>query len=251
MAKKTAKRAGSYPGATREFASDSHKMAKKTAKRAAEETAVAVVEPAGYDWIHEKLWGMAVPIEECRLDPRNARRHTEDDLAATERALKKYKFIKPLARRPDGVIVIGNGRLTIARRLGWTHVPVIDVTGNEDDLTLLGLVDNRTGELAGWYGDRVNQLLEGRECGDFAPDMQGLLLSCEQNTANALRLASHVIEGCADDDEAAAGRGRSTSTGERRINYRIIISCHDDQQQQDLLTRFDAEGLAAKPANLG
>jgi DNA modification methylase len=85
-----------------------------------------------------------VPLETLQLDPANPRRIAEGDLDALERSMRQYGFVQPvIARTEDHVVIAGHQRLTAARRLGMSHVPVILVDLSSSQARALGLALNR------------------------------------------------------------------------------------------------------------
>jgi DNA modification methylase len=85
-----------------------------------------------------------VPIDDLRPDPVNARRMGEDELNALERSIRQFGFVQPIvARREDRVVIGGHQRLTVARRLGLTTVPVVYLDLSTEQARLLGLALNK------------------------------------------------------------------------------------------------------------
>ena len=62
-----------------------------------------------------------------RLIPhaRNARTHSEDQVAQIAGSIAEFGFINPVLVGDDGVIVAGHGRVLAARKLGLSDAPVI------------------------------------------------------------------------------------------------------------------------------
>lgn len=103
-----------------------------------------------------------VPIERLHPDPANPRRISDEELDALERSMRTFGVVQPvLARREDGVVIGGHQRLTAARRLGMTEVPVIWLDLDVARSRLLNLALNRIG------GTWDEQLL-ARLLGDLA-----------------------------------------------------------------------------------
>lgn len=108
-----------------------------------------------------------IDIEKLVLDPANARKHGEKNLESIKGSLAKFGQQKPIVVNKDNVVVAGNGTLTAARSLGWTHINVVrtDLTGA--DLIAFGLADNRSSELAEWDLDVLPDLLLSLQQEDF------------------------------------------------------------------------------------
>jgi ParB-like chromosome segregation protein Spo0J len=56
---------------------------------------------------------------------RNARTHSEDQVAQIAGSIAEFGFANPVLVGDDGVIVACHGRVLAARKLGFTEVPVI------------------------------------------------------------------------------------------------------------------------------
>jgi ParB-like chromosome segregation protein Spo0J len=63
----------------------------------------------------------------ARLKPyaRNARTHSEDQIAKIAASLIEYGWTQPILIADDGAVIAGHGRLLAAQRLGLSDIPVI------------------------------------------------------------------------------------------------------------------------------
>ncbi|WP_353429156.1 site-specific DNA-methyltransferase [Paracoccus denitrificans] len=88
-----------------------------------------------------------------RLVPyaRNARTHSEAQLAEIAGSIREFGFVNPVLIAEDGTIIAGHGRVLAARLLGMDAVPSIRLTGLSDSQRrALVLADNRIALNAGW-----------------------------------------------------------------------------------------------------
>ena len=88
-----------------------------------------------------------------RLVPyaRNARTHSEAQLAEIAGSIRAFGFVNPVLIAEDGTIIAGHGRVLAARLLGMDAVPSIRLTGlTESQRRALVLADNRIALNAGW-----------------------------------------------------------------------------------------------------
>ncbi len=66
-----------------------------------------------------------VPIDNVVPAAYNPREADETRLQLLGTSLKKLGFILPLFATPEGHLLSGHQRVTVARTLGCTHVPVV------------------------------------------------------------------------------------------------------------------------------
>jgi DNA modification methylase len=122
--------------------------------------------------------GLGLQIEHRPLDAlipyaRNARTHSEDQVALIAGSIREFGFTNPvLVDGADGIIA-GHGRVLAARKLGLTTVPVIELAHlSEAQKRAYVLADNRLAEQAGW--DREMLALEVADLADFGIDLATL-----------------------------------------------------------------------------
>jgi len=107
------------------------------------------------------LRALAVPISSLNLDPSNARKHDERNLAAIKGSLARFGQRLPLVVQKQGLIVrAGNGRLLAAKELGWTHVAAVVVDESEVEATAFAIADNQIASLAEWDDEALAKLLQ-------------------------------------------------------------------------------------------
>ena len=123
-------------------------------------------------WLADKIeqWPTA------RLLPyaRNARTHSDDQVAQIAASIAEFGFTSPILAGCDGVIVAGHGRLAAAQKLGLEIVPVVVL----DHLTptqrrALVIADNRIAENAGWDEAMLRIELESLQIEGFDVDLTG------------------------------------------------------------------------------
>lgn len=115
--------------------------------------------------IAEGLRGLAVEVGSLHADPANARKgHAVERIAAS---LRQYGQRKPIVvnRLQGNKVEAGNGTLSAARLLGWSHVAAVFVEDDAATATGFGIADNRTGDLSEWDFEALDLLL-----GSIDPD---------------------------------------------------------------------------------
>ncbi|WHQ72043.1 ParB N-terminal domain-containing protein [Methylorubrum extorquens] len=70
-----------------------------------------------------------VEVRTLRGYDRNARTHSDEQVAQLAAAIQRFGFTNPILADDDGVIIAGHGRMAAARRLNLDRVPCIRVTG--------------------------------------------------------------------------------------------------------------------------
>jgi DNA modification methylase len=96
------------------------------------------------------------PIARLIPSARNARTHSEAQIAEIAASIKAFGFSNPILVGADGDIVAGHGRLAAARQLGLAEVPVLVLSGlTEIQRRQLMLADNRIPLNAGWDAEML------------------------------------------------------------------------------------------------
>jgi ParB-like chromosome segregation protein Spo0J len=104
-----------------------------------------------------------VDIDSLRLDPDNARKHSDKNLDAIAGSLKRFGQRKPIVVTGANIVIAGNGTLEAARKLGWSQIVVAYVPADWsfEQARAYALADNRTAELGEWDNDKLAmQLIE-------------------------------------------------------------------------------------------
>ena len=82
---------------------------------------------------------------------RNARTHSEDQVAKIAASIKEFGWTNPILIDRDHGIIAGHGRLMAAKKLGLREVPTIELSGMTDvQKRAYILADNRLAIDAGW-----------------------------------------------------------------------------------------------------
>lgn len=92
-----------------------------------------------------------VPIGELVPYARNARTHSESQIAQIRASLREFGFVNPVLIDSDRNIIAGHGRVLAAQAEGMTEVPCVLVEHLTDaQRRAYILADNRLAELSGW-----------------------------------------------------------------------------------------------------
>ena len=102
-----------------------------------------------------ELW----PIERLRPYARNARLHSDNQIAVLAANMVKFGWTMPCLISDDGELIAGHGRIMAATQLGLSKIPVLRLSHlDEDHRRALRLSDNSVADMAEW--DELNLGLE-------------------------------------------------------------------------------------------
>lgn len=90
-------------------------------------------------------------VDELIPYARNAKQHSESQVAQIAASIKEFGFTNPILTDADNGIIAGHGRLMAAQKLGLDKVPTIELAHlSETQKRAYILADNKLAELAGW-----------------------------------------------------------------------------------------------------
>lgn len=186
--------------------------------------AAAAAEPQG---LPAYAYEEGVALDRLHTDPQNARVHGERNMQAIIGSLRAFGQVEALVvQRSSCQIIGGNGRYEAMRMLGWTQCRVAWVDLSDMAATKLGLMLNRTGDLAETNDDMLAALL------------------------NQLQRAGEDVTDGWSQDELDALTDDPPPVDDPVVNiveqYLVLVTCRDEAEQTELLERFEAEGLDAK-----
>ena len=143
---------------------------------------------------HIERW----PTEKLVPYARNARTHSEEQVAQIAASIVEFGFTNPILAGSDGVIVAGHGRLAAAQKLGLDTVPVVVL----DHLTptqrrALIIADNRIAENAGWDDAMLRIELQSLQEDGFKLDITGFDADA---LAEIMAGEETTVEGNTDED---------------------------------------------------
>jgi len=98
-----------------------------------------------------------VPIATLQANKRNARKHSESQVADLATSIKRFGFNNPIFIDGSNTIWAGHGRVMAAKKAGLTEVPCIRATNlSEAKLRAYALADNRIALNAFWDNDLLS-----------------------------------------------------------------------------------------------
>ena len=110
------------------------------------------------------------PLEALIPYARNARTHSDAQVAQIAASIREFGWTNPILVDGDNGVIAGHGRLLAARKLGLGTVPVIELAGlSEAQKRAYVLADNKLALNAGW--DEAMLRLEVGDLADLGVDL--------------------------------------------------------------------------------
>jgi DNA modification methylase len=114
------------------------------------------------------------PVDRLLPYVRNARTHTDEQVAQVAASMRQFGWTNPILVGSDNIIIAGHARLAAARKLGLVEVPVIVLDHlSEADRRALVLADNKIATNAGWDDEMLRVELESLKAADYDLDLVG------------------------------------------------------------------------------
>lgn len=105
---------------------------------------------------------------------RNARTHSESQIAQIAASIKEFGFLSPILIAEDNTILAGHGRLAAAQKLGLKQVPCVKENHlTETQRRAYIIADNRLSLNAGWDDEMLAIELSELQGVDFDLDLLG------------------------------------------------------------------------------
>jgi DNA modification methylase len=182
------------------------------------------------------------PVEKLIPFARNARTHSDEQVAQIAASIAEFGWANPILAGADGIIIAGHARLLAARKLGLTEVPVIVLDHlSETQRRALVIADNRLALNAGWDEEMLRVELESLREGEFDLDLLGFT---DEEIELLLQEPEEAATGNTDDDAVPeAPETAVTVPGDVWIlgNHRLLCG---DATQMEAVERVLAGGLA-------
>lgn len=186
--------------------------------------------PAAPPWPAETVerW----PVDRPRPSPRNARTHSDEEVAQLAAAIREYGWTFPLLCDEQDEIIVGHRRQMAARLLGLDFLPVMVARGwTDQQKRAYRLADNKIALDAGWDNEllkvELNDLLEMG-----AVELSGFSM------AEATQLLA-AGDGGSDDAGGSSGGGYQEQ-------YGVIVMCRDEAHQREVYETLLAAGHEVK-----
>jgi DNA modification methylase len=138
------------------------------------------------------------PVDRLLPYARNARTHTDEQVAQIAASIAEFGWANPILAGADGILIAGHARLLAARKLGLTEVPVIVLDHlSETQRRALVIADNRLALNAGWDEEMLRVELESLRDDEFGLDLLGFT---DEEIENLPQEPEEAATGNTDDD---------------------------------------------------
>ena len=180
-----------------------------------------------------------IALEQLVPYARNARTHSESQVAQIAGSIAEFGFVNPVLVGGDNVIIAGHGRVMAAKKLGLQTVPAIKLDHlTENQRRALVIADNKIAENAGWDEELLRLELQNLADEDFDLDLLGfddvelddLLTSLDETQAAAL-----------DENIPEVQENPVSRTGDVWIMGEHRLLCGDSTSESDMKTLMAGE----------
>lgn len=163
----------------------------------------------------------------------------EGDLGAIYDSIRLNGFYGTVvAQRSSGRILVGNHRFRAARELGMEAVPVTWVDVDDEQARRILLVDNRTGDLAGYDDPKLSEILRALEESDAGlagtgyeeEDLERLALDIEASAQGAGGTPDGFDPDSFSQDDRYAEQ------------YGVIVICEGEEHQRRVFEDLKSSG---------
>ena len=152
----------------------------------------------------------------------NNPRNNGDAVDAVANSIKEFGWQQPIVVDIGGVIIAGHTRYKAAQKLGLKTVPVVVAKDlSEEQVKAYRLADNKSGELATWDDELLEDELVGIDdidMADFGFDDSDKEINDEADV-DSLDLSDNVEE-----------------------KFELKVECQDEKSLEDLYDRLQKEG---------
>ncbi len=180
-----------------------------------------------------------IALEQLVPYARNARTHSESQVAQIAGSIAEFGFVNPVLVGGDNIIIAGHGRVMAAKKLGLQTVPTIKLDHlTENQRRALVIADNKIAENAGWDEELLRLELQNLADEDFDLDLLGfddvelddLLTSLDDDEAAAL-----------DENIPEVQENPVSRTGDVWIMGEHRLLCGDSTSEADMKKLMDGE----------
>lgn len=170
-------------------------------------------------------------VEDLIPYARNARTHSDAQVAEIAASIKEYGWTNPILLDGQNGIIAGHGRLMAARKLGMDEVPTIDIIGLTDtQKRALILADNKMALNASWDEDMLKLELADLVGGGIEPIITGFTQEEIDDLIGAFDPTSEIEE----EEIPEPPKNPKVQTGDLWILGSHRLLCGDSTSPEDV-----------------
>lgn len=173
-----------------------------------------------------------VPTSSLIPYARNARLHSEKQVAQIAGSIKEFGFVNPILVDGERGIIAGHGRLAAAQKLGMETVPIVELCHlTKTQARALVLADNRLAEVATWDEEILKVELDDLVAEGFDLDVIGFdeLAKESDGAANDVDAEPQIDRADELAKKWGVERGQMWELGDHRI------ICGDSTDEETVL----------------
>ena len=173
-----------------------------------------------------------IALEQLVPYARNARTHSESQVAQIAGSIAEFGFVNPVLVGGDNIIIAGHGRVMAAKKLGLQTVPTIKLDHlTENQRRALVIADNKIAENAGWDEELLRLELQNLADEDFDLDLLGF----DDVELDDLLTSLDDIESAAlDENIPIVAENPVSRTGDIWIMGEHRLLCGDSTSEADM-----------------
>ncbi|HYL33443.1 MAG TPA: site-specific DNA-methyltransferase [Stellaceae bacterium] len=117
-----------------------------------------------------------LPASALKLDPGNAKQHSERQIEQIARSIECFGFNVPILVDHENIVRAGTGRYLACQKRGWNEVPIIRLAHlTEAQARAFAIADNRLTELGTWNDQLLGEIFRDLAAAelDFSLEVTG------------------------------------------------------------------------------
>jgi ParB-like chromosome segregation protein Spo0J len=175
-----------------------------------------------------------VPTAQLIPYARNARTHSEQQVAQIAASIREFGFINPVIIDANSGIIAGHGRVMAANLLKLSEVPCLRVEHLTDtQKRAYILADNKLALNAGWDNELLKIEIESLQEDDF----DALLTGFSDDEMKAILSGIEFTPDLPDEDE---------DSSEEPSDYLLHVTCSTYEAQESLMRELTQKGFKVK-----
>lgn len=176
----------------------------------------------------DELTMATLPLADLKPNPRNYRKHPEEQIEQLAASIKEFGQPRPiLVRKENSMIVGGHGVSMAMHAAGKTEARVLLWDVDQDTADAFMIADNE----------------HSKNAIDDDEMLAALMRQMDRDDYTALGMDDNRVEKLLDPDKLSGGSGAGAGDGGI---CQILVDCENEAHQAALLEKFNNEGLQCR-----